>query len=47
LDQVIYIADRIIAETDADGDGVICFEEFKESLPELDIENKMAFLNFK
>ena len=47
LDQLVYIADRVIAESDLDGDGVISFEEFRETLQKLDIENKMAMVGLK
>ena len=47
LEQVVYIADRLIAESDTDNDGVVSFDEFKAAVGDLDIERKMAFVGFK
>jgi len=47
LEQIVYIVDRVVAEADKDGDGVISFQEFKDAVGDLDIEAKMAFVGFK
>jgi len=39
--------DRVVAEADVDEDGFVSFQEFKNAVGELDIEQKMAFIGFK
>jgi Ca2+-binding EF-hand superfamily protein len=41
------IVDRVVSEADKDNDGYINFDEFKNAINKLNVEQKMAFIGFK
>ena len=46
-EQIALIVDRVVSEADKDNDGFINFEEFKDAINKLNVEEKMAFIGFK
>ena len=46
-EQLALIVDRVVSEADKDNDGFINFEEFKNAINKLNVEEKMAFVGFK